>query len=54
MADPQTYTPNEIVNNRLAALEYRVELMDGAMGDLEAENKRLRTRLDEQVDRNDA
>ena len=48
MANPEIYTPNEIVNNRLVALEHRIELMDGSLGDLEAENKRLKARLDEQ------
>ena len=48
MADPQIYTPIEIALRWLAALQHRVELMDGALGDLVAENKRLKARLDEQ------
>ncbi len=48
MADPQTYMPPEFVLRWLAALQHRVELMDGALGDLGAENKRLKARLDEQ------
>jgi hypothetical protein len=47
MADAQIYTPIEIALRWLAALQHRVELMDGALGDLGAENKRLKARLDE-------
>ena len=49
MADPQIYTPIEIALRWLAALQHRIELMDGALGYLEAENKRLKARLDEQA-----
>ena len=47
MADPQTYTPGEIALRWLAALQHHVELMDGELGDVKAENRRLKARLDE-------
>ena len=50
MADPQTYTPGEIVDNRFAALEHRIELMDGALGDAQAEIRRLKAKLDERAE----
>ena len=49
MADPQKYTSAEFILRWLAALQHRIELMDGALGYLEAENKRLKARLDEQA-----
>ena len=50
MADPHSYTPTEIVDNRLASLEHRIELMDGELGDVRAENRRLKAKLDEQAE----
>ena len=50
MADPHTYTPAESLIRWIAALQNRVELMDGALGDAQAEIRRLRAKLDDRVE----
>ena len=49
MADPQIYTPIEIALRWLAALQHRVELMDGESGDAQAEIRRIKAKLDERA-----
>ena len=49
MADPQTYTPAELVLRWLAALQHRIELMDGELGDAQAKIRRIKAKLDERA-----
>ena len=45
-ADPDySYTPEEIVNNRLAFLESELSILTGSLGDMEHKIKRLERRL---------